>query len=62
MPTHAAQWFHKLECFCFRELLLAPGEQRKLPVVFVVDRSLPASVGQVTLSYRVIEVAGRQAT
>lgn len=62
VPTHAAQWFHKLECFCFRELLLAPGEQRKLPVVFVVDRALPASVGQVTLSYRVIEVAGRQAT
>lgn len=58
-PAGAAQYFHKLECFCFREMALAPGESRTLPVVFVIDRQVPAAIGAMTLSYRVIEVAGK---
>lgn len=58
-PAVAAQYFHKLECFCFREMMLAPGESRTLPVVFVIDSRVPAEIGALALSYRVIEVAGK---
>jgi cytochrome c oxidase assembly protein subunit 11 len=50
-PNRASQWFNKTECFCFTEQQLGPGEQRTMPVRFVVDPALPADVGTVTLSY-----------
>ena len=40
-PTQAAPYFNKLECFCFTEHTLAPGESRQWPVVFVIDPKLP---------------------
>jgi cytochrome c oxidase assembly protein subunit 11 len=58
-PRHAAQYFKKMECFCFRSQTLAPGEVREMPVVFVVDPALPADVNTITLSYTFFEVAGR---
>jgi cytochrome c oxidase assembly protein subunit 11 len=57
-PANAAQYFKKLECFCFRQQTLGPGEVRKMPVVFVVDPQLPADVREITLSYTFFEVAG----
>jgi cytochrome c oxidase assembly protein subunit 11 len=59
-PQRAAQYLKKLECFCFQSQTLAPGEVRRLPVVFVIDPALPADVGTVTLSYTFFEVAGRE--
>lgn len=50
-PAAAAAYFRKIECFCFRDQTLAPGERRVLPVLFVLDRTLPADMGVVTLSY-----------
>jgi cytochrome c oxidase assembly protein subunit 11 len=50
-PNRASRWFNKTECFCFTEQQLAAGEQRTMPVRFVVDPELPADVGTVTLSY-----------
>ncbi len=50
-PAAAAAYFKKIECFCFRDQTLAPGEKRVLPVLFVLDRTLPADMGVVTLSY-----------
>lgn len=50
-PAAAASHFRKIECFCFRDQILAPGEKRVLPVLFVLDRTLPADMGVVTLSY-----------
>jgi cytochrome c oxidase assembly protein subunit 11 len=58
-PQHAAQYFKKMECFCFRSQTLAPGEVRQMPVVFVIDPALPADVNTITLSYTFFEVAGR---
>lgn len=50
-PAEAAGYIKKIECFCFREQRLAPREKRRLPVLFVLDRGLPAGVGVVSLSY-----------
>jgi cytochrome c oxidase assembly protein subunit 11 len=61
-PQHAAQYFKKMECFCFRQQTLAPGELRQMPVVFVVDPALPPDVNTITLSYTFFEVAGRGAS
>ena len=58
-PQLAARHFKKLECFCFTQQTLAPGEVKRMPVVFVVDRDLPADVNTITLSYTFFEVEGR---
>jgi cytochrome c oxidase assembly protein subunit 11 len=57
-PVHAAQYFRKLECFCFAKQTLQPGERRQMPVVFVVDAALPRDVPTITLSYTFFEVEG----
>jgi cytochrome c oxidase assembly protein subunit 11 len=57
-PALAAQYFRKLECFCFTSQTLGPGEVRRMPVVFVVDPALPADVSTITLSYTFFEVNG----
>jgi cytochrome c oxidase assembly protein subunit 11 len=50
-PSSASIYFNKTECFCFTEQLLGPGEERAMPVRFVVDPALPAGVQTLTLSY-----------
>jgi len=57
-PQHAGQYFKKIECFCFQQQTLAPGEVRQLPVAFLVDPSLPQDVHTITLSYTFFEVPG----
>jgi cytochrome c oxidase assembly protein subunit 11 len=57
-PQQAALYFKKLDCFCFAKQTLQPGEKRAMPVVFVVDPSLPKDVGTITLSYTFFEVEG----
>jgi cytochrome c oxidase assembly protein subunit 11 len=58
-PRHSSGHFNKLECFCFNEYKLAPGEAKSWPVVFVVDPKLPKDVTTITLSYTFFEVGGR---
>ena len=58
-PAMAAEYFHKVECFCFQQQTLAAGETRRMPVTFVVDPKLPRDVGTISLSYTFFEVAGR---
>jgi len=57
-PLEAGQYFKKLECFCFAKQTLQPGERREMPVVFVIDRGLPADISTITLSYTFFEVEG----
>ena len=57
-PQHAAQYFRKLDCFCFTTQTLAPGERREMPVVFVIDPKLPDDLPTITLSYTFFEVEG----
>lgn len=58
-PQHAAEYFKKIECFCFTQQTLAAGETRRMPVTFVVDPKLPKSVRTIAVSYTFFEVAGR---
>ena len=57
-PRNAAGYFRKLDCFCFTKQTLQPGERRRMPVVFVLDRELPSDVHTITLSYTFFEVEG----
>ena len=58
-PAQASPYFNKLECFCFTEWKLAPGESKQWPVVFVIDSKLPKDVTTITLSYTFFEVGGK---
>jgi cytochrome c oxidase assembly protein subunit 11 len=60
-PINAAQYFRKLDCFCFAKQTLAAGEKKRMPVVFVIDPALPADVHTITLSYTFFEVGGTAA-
>ncbi len=55
-PHYAGPYFNKLECFCFSERVIGPGETRKLPVVYFVSPSLiedrvATQLETITLSY-----------
>jgi len=58
-PATAAPHFRKLECFCFTQHVLKPGESKRWPVVFVIDRKLPKDVRTITLSYTFFEVGSQ---
>lgn len=55
-PKQAAAHFNKLECFCFNQYSLAPGEKKQWPVAFVIDPKLSKDVTTITLSYTFFEV------
>lgn len=58
-PRQAAPHFNKLECFCFNQYTLAPGEKKQWPVTFVIDPKLSKDVNTITLSYTFFEVGGK---
>ena len=56
VPFSVGNFFNKIECFCFTEQILQPGEKIKMPVSFYVDPDLinnleSKNVTSVTLSY-----------
>lgn len=57
-PQQAGAHFNKLECFCFSQYTLEPGEKKRWPVVFVIDPKLSKDVRTITLSYTFFEVPG----
>ena len=57
-PGVAQSHFTKVECFCFNQQTLKPGESKRWPVIFYVDDKLPKDVKTITLSYTFFEVGG----
>ncbi|MBY0467697.1 MAG: cytochrome c oxidase assembly protein [Burkholderiaceae bacterium] len=58
-PMQAMAHFNKLQCFCFNEYTMKPGETKQWPVVFVIEPKLPKDVTTITLSYTFFEVGGK---
>ena len=59
-PQAAGAYFNKMECFCFTETTLQPGESMEMPVVFFVDPEIvnaieTKNIGTITLSYTFYE-------
>ena len=55
-PAKAGQYFMKIDCFCFVEQLLKPGESMNMPVTFFIDPDIykdenVKEVNEITLSY-----------
>lgn len=58
-PQQASPYFNKVECFCFNQYTLDPGEKKEWPVTFVIDPKLSKDVTTITLSYTFFEVGGK---
>ena len=58
-PRQAAPHFNKLECFCFTQYTLDPGERKQWPVAFIIDPRISKDVTTITLSYTFFEVGGK---
>ena len=55
-PEQAARYFNKIQCFCFTEQTLKPGEEVRMPVLYYIDPAIlddpdNKDVQQITLSY-----------
>jgi cytochrome c oxidase assembly protein subunit 11 len=57
-PQQSGAYFKKLECFCFKQQVLAPNEAKQMQVMFYIDPALPKNVKTITLSYTFFEIAG----
>ena len=55
-PFKAAEYLHKVECFCFSQQTLAAGEALTMPLRFILGDELPSDVKKLTLSYTLYDV------
>lgn len=60
-PYEAGAFFYKIDCFCFEEQVLMPGERVMMPVSFFVDPGIVEDrdakhTGHITLSYTFYEI------
>lgn len=64
-PALAGAYFNKVECFCFTDTTLEPGERLDMPVVFYVDPAIVDApelkdIRTITLSYTFFPIEGEQ--
>ena len=55
-PSNAADYLKKLECFCFEQQVLEPGEEAYLPVRLLVSNDLPDSINSIVMSYTIFDI------
>lgn len=65
-PAYVGKYFNKVQCFCFTEQRLEPGQEMRMPVLFFVDPAIlddpeAVDVEQITLSYTFHPAAGEDA-
>ena len=66
-PAQSGPFFSKIECFCFTEQTLKPGESVKMPVVFFVDPKIhdaeeTKAIDEITISYTFYPVESDKTT
>lgn len=65
-PAYAGKYFNKVQCFCFTEQTLMPGQEVRMPVLYFVDPAilddpLAKDLQSITLSYTFHPIAGETA-
>jgi cytochrome c oxidase assembly protein subunit 11 len=55
-PSNAAAHLKKLECFCFEQQELMPGEEALLPVKLLVSNELPENIKNIIMSYTIFDI------
>ena len=55
-PSNAAAHLKKLECFCFEQQELMPGEDALLPVKLLVSNKLPENIKNIIMSYTIFDI------
>ena len=50
-PNIAKKYLAKIECFCFRQQTLKPGEEKEMPLRFVVNSVIPDNIPVLTMTY-----------
>jgi len=58
-PGQAALHFDKIECFCFSQQALAPGESKEMPLIFIVKPDIDKDIRHITLSYAFFSIDGQ---
>jgi cytochrome c oxidase assembly protein subunit 11 len=56
VPLQAGKYFHKIQCFCFTNQELQPGQQMRMPVLYYIDPAIlddpdTRDIEEITLSY-----------
>lgn len=59
-PSEAAQYVHKINCFCFEAQSLAPLASQQMPLVLMIDPQLPEHIRTITLSYTLFDITAEQ--
>lgn len=60
LPAEAGRKVEKLQCFCFSEQTLGPGETRDMPIVFRITSDVDSSVDTVSFSYTFFDVTPKE--
>ena len=58
-PGPANKYFTKMECFCFKQQTFKPGEEKEMPLIFVVDPDLPKNISTISLAYTFFDTQNR---
>lgn len=62
VPISAAEYFKKVECFCFENQPLGPGETADMPIQFYIDPALPKHIRNITASYTIFDITAAAGT
>jgi|SRR6056300_1801272 cytochrome c oxidase assembly protein subunit 11 len=56
-PGKHAEYFKKIECFCFNQQTINAGEVKDLGIQFIIDNELPNDSGDIVLSYTMFDIS-----